>query len=320
MKRRSVLPPKGSVIVCGTRYATGDLWARLQEDEAKGGEVWSRLVLPLVDLSGEATIETGALLCPEMVGREEARKRSLRREFWAMDQQQPFDAETALIRASYLQRRYAARPERVERVVLAVDLAFKDHKSGSRCAFQAWAKEGPDFYLLDQVVGHMTAPKAIATIKHLARKWPTATVLIEDKANGPAVAQLLKEEISGIVTVTPQRSKVDRVHAILKLFEGGNVVLPESALHAWVDEFISEAVRFPNGDKDDLVDACSMALHRLLTSGPVSYYGGDSRFWDTPTLIHGGVGGYDGGRRAMTERPDHSSDWTSPSRRTGEWF
>ena len=62
--------------------------------------------------------------------------------------------------------------------------------------------------------------------------------------------------------VTPKESKLARVQSILPQIECGNVYLPNGA--AWLEEFIDECCKFPNGKHDDMVDAMSQALSKML--------------------------------------------------------
>ena len=75
-------------------------------------------------------------------------------------------------------------------------------------------------------------------------------VLIEDAANGPAVCQLLRRQIPGLIAIRPQGSKVSRAHAVAPLLEAGQVGFqrPTEALQ-------SELLSFPTGAHDDLLDA-----------------------------------------------------------------
>ncbi len=75
---------------------------------------------------------------------------------------------------------------------------------------------------------------------------------------------MLKHEISGIIPIEPDGTKLARAHAVTALFEAGNIVLPDSSLCPWVDDFRLELTRFPNGAHDDQVDAA--AAMTLLSS------------------------------------------------------
>jgi predicted phage terminase large subunit-like protein len=100
-------------------------------------------------------------------------------------------------------------------------------------------------------------------IRQLTAKWPRAhTKLIEDKANGSAVIQVLRHELPGMVAVEPSGGKIARASAVSPQIESGNIYLPHPAIAPWIDGFIEECAAFPNGRHDDQVDAMSQALLR----------------------------------------------------------
>jgi predicted phage terminase large subunit-like protein len=88
-------------------------------------------------------------------------------------------------------------------------------------------------------------------------------VLIEDKANGPAIIADLKSKIGRTIPVNPEGGKLARANAIVGEVEAGNVYLPDG--EAWVDEFIAEVGDFPYGEFDDDVDALSQALTAIAS-------------------------------------------------------
>jgi len=75
-------------------------------------------------------------------------------------------------------------------------------------------------------------------------------VLIEDAANGPAVCQLLRRQIPGLIAIRPQGSKVSRAHAVAPWLEAGQV-----GFHRPTEALQSELLSFPTGAHDDMVDA-----------------------------------------------------------------
>jgi predicted phage terminase large subunit-like protein len=94
----------------------------------------------------------------------------------------------------------------------------------------------------------MDCPATVQAIRELTAKWPkTYAKLIEDKANGSAVIQMLNREIPGILPVNPSGGKIARAQAISPLVEAGNVFLPHPEYAPWVNDFIEECVQFPNG-------------------------------------------------------------------------
>ena len=94
----------------------------------------------------------------------------------------------------------------------------------------------------------------------------TLAKLIEDKANGSAVIQMLARELPGLLPVTPEGGKVARAAAVSPLIEAGNIYLPHPQYATWVDGFIEECAAFPNGAHDDQVDAMTQALLRWNTA------------------------------------------------------
>ena len=83
--------------------------------------------------------------------------------------------------------------------------------------------------------------------------------IIEDKANGTAVIDVLKKEIPGIIPVEPFGGKVVRAHATTAVAEAGNVYIPAASACPWVMDFVEEMAAFPSGAHDDQVDCYSQA-------------------------------------------------------------
>jgi len=92
----------------------------------------------------------------------------------------------------------------------------------------------------------------LASLASLERQGlrPNA-VLIEDAANGPAVCQLLKRQLPGLIATPPRGSKASRAHAVAPLVEAGQVRFARKS-----DPLVEELLAFsPRGGVDDQVDA-----------------------------------------------------------------
>lgn len=145
------------------------------------------------------------------------------------------------------------------------DMTFKGTDGADYVAGQVWGRRGADAYLLDQVHARMDFPATLAAFRKLAARWPQAVLkLVEDKANGPAVIAMLGRTVAGIVPVEPDGGKEARAAAVSPLVEAGNVWLPAPELAPWVSDLVEEAAAFPQGRHDDMVDALSQALNRLI--------------------------------------------------------
>lgn len=160
-------------------------------------------------------------------------------------------------------------PKKFDWVVISCDSAFKSTTTGSRVSIMVIAGKGPFRYVLENVTKPMTfreTCEAIATLGEdgrvngglLARYPECSRVLIEDKANGPAIIDTLRQSISSIIPITPEGGKESRASAIQPAVESGHVLLPDGA--PWLDDFVHEFASFPVGAKDDQVDALSQTL------------------------------------------------------------
>ncbi len=86
-------------------------------------------------------------------------------------------------------------------------------------------------------------------------------ILVEKKANGEAVMELMEDELSGIVPYEPKGDKRSRANACVPTVEAHNVRLLRDA--GWLEDFIGELGVFPNGSHDDILDAFTQAITEL---------------------------------------------------------
>ena len=153
------------------------------------------------------------------------------------------------------------------------DLAFKDLRTSDYVGFVAGELYGPDIYLTD----HMTERAGFGATCDLMRQKRTVhphldAILVEDKANGPAVMETLTQEIAGIIAVEPLGGKVARAFAAQPTLKSGNVYLPNPVdpltgkfipERAWVQRFIKNCADFPKALHDDDVDAFTQLVTYL---------------------------------------------------------
>lgn len=150
--------------------------------------------------------------------------------------------------------------------MVSVDAAFKDGDSNDFVSIQVWGKLANDYYLRYCLNQHLDFPGTVAALRTVQQLFPAArTVLIEDKANGSAIIQTLRTEMF-CIPINPQGGKVARVNAIAPAIESGHVFLPDPEGAPWVDTFIDQFSVFPNGAHDDIVDAASQCLNRMIFS------------------------------------------------------
>lgn len=180
----------------------------------------------------------------------------------AQDQQRPMPAGGGIFKRDWVQFWKVFPKGRVE-FVQSWDCSFKGLDDSDFVVGQVWGRVGGLYYLIDQVRDQMGVAATCRAIMSLSAKWPRAVrKLVEDKANGPAVMQLLKKKVPGLKPIEPQGGKVSRANAVEPLWESDSVFLPLPERAPWVHDFVDEVVTF-NGDPgrpDDQVDSMTQAL------------------------------------------------------------
>lgn len=273
---RQRLQRGGAIIIIATRWHKDDLSGRLIAEDrrrvAAGKKpLWEVVRLPTV-ADGEARGEPdplgrkdGEVLCEQLFPREEVmdqRDESGPHVWRAMHQQDPADAEGAIFKHEWW-KWYDARPEplAIHQWTMSVDCAFKERHDSSFVVIQCWARVGPDHYLFDQARGRWDFVRTKSEIARMYAKWPrVTTVLVEDKANGPAIMSEMGSSIAGMVPIEPKGSKESRAYAVQGIPSSGHVFLPVPMLAPWVDDFTEELGDFPDGTADDQVDAFTQYL------------------------------------------------------------
>ena len=258
-------------VIMATSWAQDDLVGRILE-YFRGDPRLTHLRFPAINLPDETgynqDIPEGPLV-PELHSLKKLYEtKALFSAYWwaAMYQQNPqaLGGNTFL---THCQQFYGHDlPKKFDKVISSWDCAFKGTESSDFVVGQVWGKLGANVYLLDQVRERMSFTQTVAAIERQRLKWPAIrAVLIEDKANGPAVIDTLRPRVPGLIPVEPDGDKVARAHAITSYWEGLNVFLPNEGLPgmAWIKNFLSELFIFPAGANDDQVDAFTQALRYL---------------------------------------------------------
>jgi predicted phage terminase large subunit-like protein len=268
--------PGGAQIVILTRWHEDDLagWLlnREQMEDNETPEQWHVVNFPAIAeakpiaLPPTCTLEPdwrseGEPLCPERYPLPKLERFKKNPYFWsALFQQRPSPLDGDYFKRAWWQW-YSAAPEGMT-VALSFDCAFKETSSSDYVVGQVWGKLGADYYLLDQIRDRTDINGTLQMVQSLSTKWPQAKAkLIEDKANGSAVIDLLKRKIPGLIAVQPEGGKVVRAVAVSPYVESGNVHLPQGK--AWASDFVEECAAFPNGAHDDQVDAMTQAINWL---------------------------------------------------------
>lgn len=261
---------KGKVIVIQTRWVEDDLIGRLIDKEAHVTyiNIPCECDDPVNDPLGR---QLGEGLCPE-IGKGTAWLKDFKQFYISNDGSRAWNAlyqgrPTAqggnLIKSDWWQYYTTTPVDKFPYTIISVDATFKDGDNNDYVAIQKWGKYNRKYYLLRRIKKHLDFVNTLTAIRQLKKEDPTIDfILIEDKANGSALINVLRSEFEGVIPVKPLGGKVSRCNAVAPAIERGDVYLPQ--LDNSIDDYVREFSQFPNGPHDDEVDATTQALNRML--------------------------------------------------------
>jgi len=275
----------GVIIIVMQRLHEGDLTGHLL---SKGG--YTHLCLPAeapqrtvvtFPVSGKEIVrEEGAVLHPEREDKaalDKGPRLDLGSYGYANQyQQESSPREGGIFKRSYWKRydklftkkvKQEGQDQEVEvldydEIVGFWDMSFKDLTTSDFVCGQTWGRKGANCYLLHQVKKQMGFSESLKAVRAMRDRYPEMRrTVIEDKANGPAIIESAKNEISGLIAFNPEGSKEERAAASEPMLEAGNVFLPEKSVATFdVEGYIENFAKFPKVVHDDDIDATTMAL------------------------------------------------------------
>jgi predicted phage terminase large subunit-like protein len=266
------LAAHAKIVVIMTPWHEDDFAGRLRRTEENTAVLRLPVEAEKNDPMGRAP---GEPLCPEL-GKDAEWLREFKRSYlqdpnggaraWTALYQCAPRAETGnLVKREWWKYYDPAEIETFAAELVSVDAAFKGGETSDFVAITVWGKRGNNYYLRDCRNKRLDFPGTLREIRAVRREYPNAkAVLIEDKANGPAVIQTLQAEMF-CVPVNPLGGKISRVNAVSPAIESGHVLLPKGA--GWTAEYVDQWAAFPAGAHDDMVDSSTQALSRLLRAG-----------------------------------------------------
>lgn len=270
---RTRLEPGGSIILTATRWHEDDLTGRLLAAQTEGGESWRHVHMTALDEAGNA-------LWPDRwpVEALAAIRAAVGSRVWQSQYQgDPVPSDGGTFKPWWWQR-YHPVPKLVS-LELCLDSAFKDGVGNDWSAFALWGSDGKGSSYLVNVWREKLQYPDLIRMAHTAHAWSKAafpgihvSLVIEDKASGQSAIQTLKKpyypakdvELPALPVVAfpvkATEGKTARAEGITPIIEGGRAFIPDQA--PWLDAWLDEHQKFPNGKHDDQVDTTVMGIAR----------------------------------------------------------
>jgi predicted phage terminase large subunit-like protein len=186
--------------------------------------------------------------------------------FEAQYQQQPAPEDGNLFRRNWVRSYSPAEAYGFDQIIGSWDTASKEGQHNDFSVCTTWGLKNRHCYLLHVHREKLTFPDLKNRVVELAKRFDAQRVLIEDRASGISLIQLLQGDgFYKAIAFKPKGSKIERLHGVTPMFEGGGVLLPERA--EWLEAYLHEMCAFPRGKHDDQVDSTTQALEWARTEG-----------------------------------------------------
>jgi predicted phage terminase large subunit-like protein len=160
-------------------------------------------------------------------------------------------------------------PKHGIRRIVSVDATFKDSPNSDMVGIGMWLQLQDKMLRLGQVNRRMGFNETLNTLRNLQPAWQFNELLIEDKANGTAIIETLRQEARGYIVKAcdPMGGKTARAEAASVQFKQKRVYIPRYA--SWRKDYENQLKAFPDGTYDDLVDETSQVLNYVAGTGPI---------------------------------------------------
>jgi predicted phage terminase large subunit-like protein len=326
-QRLAVDDPTGHIL--GEDKSTGkaDHWIRIKiKREAEENEEYIFPISKHVHARPKGDI-LQAERCPPSVL---VRLKSKPREWANQEQQEPTPAEGALLNPHHLRWYKANSPlPTFFQVVLSIDCNFAKGADNDLVAMHKYAMVYNRRYLLDRCTEQIGYIQTKVRAKEMSRgghlvPWlpfpmPAATqVLIENKANGPALTEELRADPTfglAVIDYDPKGSKTQRFIAATGDVAGGLVYFPEDA--PWIGSLVKVLCEYAGEGSvryDDDCDAFSQFVNwsRQMQYGLLGWMEKQAAEAAGTTKIHRCVYTDETGTDIILEWDEYKQLWVDP--------
>ena len=205
------------------------------------------------------------------------------RTWYALYQGRPSIQSGSLYQAEWWGtfRRTDEARKQVEYFGLSLDASFKSTELSDFVAIELWGLSGRKVQLWKLINKRMGFVETVAKIKEIYKEYPEIDeFVIEDKANGSAILDVFRYEDDAppLVAINPLGGKLARGQATSNFVSTGACEIPDDfteleskdiqwdGQHALSsrEKFIKQHSQFPFGKRDDMVDAQTQQISRII--------------------------------------------------------
>lgn len=141
--------------------------------------------------------------------------------------------------------------------VISVDSKFKKSDTSSDVGITVWGVKDGRLYCYDAISENLGFIETMQALDALVKCWKVNAVLIEDKANGSSIIEVLKKKWPHVLAIDPKTSKEERAHAFNVSYVAKAV--SHNQLMLDLEGFEAALKGFPRATKKDVVDSSTMA-------------------------------------------------------------
>ena len=246
---------------------------RLHDDDLSGylldggsGEEWHHLKLPVLDKDNNA-------LWPSKHSFDEleAIRQADRYTFSGQYMQEPSPQEGGEWRKDWFNVLNKAELPGDVHWEMFIDGAYTKDTRNDPTGIQISGKgKDGNLYILKSIDKYLEMPELKTFIESFVKSCgvPIQQILVEPKASGKSLVQLLRREtnfnVSELKTDFVRYSKIERARASSPFIEGGRVCLVKDN---WNEAYLQQVTTFPNAKHDEHIDVTSYSIERNLIKG-----------------------------------------------------
>lgn len=274
--------PDAPVVLINTRWALDDI-SGYNLDIAKekpDDEQWEVISIPaILDEESAALLglEPGDSYWPEMWSKKalESTKADMIRtngnRFWqSLYQQKPVLDDGNIFKREYFQLWEREKPPACDYILMSMDTAFSTKESADFSAIQLWGiwhyeeytDKGepywvPNMTLLSAQKGRWDFNELVEKAQTYHDRYSPDAILIEKKASGQSLIQVLRRFGLSVLEYQPDRDKTSRAFACQPILESGRIWVPK---RDWAQSVVDECLSFPLAEHDDQVDCLTQSV------------------------------------------------------------